>query len=148
MILALSAGEFVPMAEQYLAQFDGVIVARTDFVHYPPWTRNLATRYVVQESGGRRYVYYADPSQGHIDGFAIGTHLAKRRWRMDYEADGAPRNDFPLFIYVYFGVLDLGLLVGCIIVAFMIQARDRRTRELEAAVERGEELLRKMDRER
>lgn len=45
-ILLLSCGEYAMVAGHYLAQFDGVVVARTNDVHYPPWTRNLATRYV------------------------------------------------------------------------------------------------------
>ncbi len=147
-ILLLSSGEYATVVGHYLAQFDGVVVARTELVHYPPWTRNLTTKYVIQESDGRKYVYYADPSQGHIDGFPIGTHLAKQRWHMDYEADGQERNDFPLPIYAFWMILDFGVLVACVILAFMIQARDRRTRELEAAVERGQQLLRDMDRER
>jgi hypothetical protein len=40
------------------------------------------------------------------------------------------------------------VLVALLILAVMIRARDRRTRELEAAVERGQQVLRDMDRER
>jgi hypothetical protein len=40
------------------------------------------------------------------------------------------------------------VLIANVILAVMIRARDRRTRELEAAVERGRQLLRDMDRER
>ena len=147
-ILLLSCGEYAMVAGHYLAQFDGVVVARTDDVHYPPWTRNLATRYVIRESDGLERVYYADPSQGHIDGFPIGTRLTKQRWHMDYEADGQARDDFPFSFYLFWMILDFGLLVGCVIVAIMIGIRDRRTRELEAAVERGEQLLHDSERER
>lgn len=79
--------------------------------------------------------------------FSIGAHLSKQRWRLDYKEDGQARNDFPLPIYGFWMIIDFSVLVACVILAFMIQARDRRTRELEAAVGRGEELLRKMDRE-
>jgi hypothetical protein len=147
-ILLSSSGEYAMVVGHYLAQFDGLVVARTDDIHYPPWTRNLATRYVIRESDGRRGVYYADPSQGHIDGFPIGTRLSKQRRHMDYEADGKTRNDFPLPFYLFWMILDFGLLAGCMIVAMMIRIRDRRTRELESAVERGERLLRDSDRER
>lgn len=145
-ILLLSSGEYAMVAGHYLAQFDGVVVARTDPVHYPPWTRNRATRYVISESDGRERVYYADPSQGHLDGFPIGTRLTKRRWHMDYQADGQVRNDFPFPIYLFWMIFDFGLLVGCVIVAIMIRIRNRRIRELEAAVERGEQLLRDSER--
>jgi hypothetical protein len=148
LILLISSGEYATVAGHYLAQFDGVIIGRTEFVRYPPWTRNLTTRYLIREADGREHVYYADPSQGHIDGFPIGTHLIKQRWHMDYEADGARRDDFPLPIYAFWMILDFGMLVGCVILAMMIRARDRRTRELEAALERGQRVLRDMDRER
>lgn len=147
-ILLLSCGEYAMVGGQYLARFDGVVVARTNGVYYPPWTRNRATRYVIRESDGRERVYYADPGQGHIDGFPIGTHLTKQRWRMDYEADGQARNDFPFPLYLFWMIFDLGLVIGCVIVGIMISIRDRRTRELEAAVERGEQLLRDSERER
>jgi hypothetical protein len=148
-VLLLSSGEYATVAGHFLAQFDGVVVARTEFVHYPPWTRNLTTKYSIRETDGREHVYYADPSEGgRVDGFPIGTHLTKQRWRMDYEADGQPRDDFPLPIYGFWMILDFGLLVALLILAAMIRARDRRTRELEAAVERGQQVLRDMDRER
>jgi len=67
---------------------------------------------------------------------------------MDYEADGQTRDDFPFSFYLFWMILDFGLLVGCVIVAIMIGIRDRRTRELEAAVERGEQLLHDSERER
>lgn len=146
-MLLLSSGEYAMVAGQYLAQFDGEVVARTKFVHYPPWTNNLATRYVISESDGRKRVYYADPGEGDLGGFAIGAHLSKQRWHLDYEVNGQTRNDFPFPLYFFWMVLDFGLLGGCVIVALMIRARDRRTCELEAAVERGEQLLRDMDRE-
>jgi len=38
--------------------------------------------------------------------------------------------------------------VGCVILGLMIRARDRNTRELESAVERGQEILHDLDRER
>ena len=145
MIVLVSSGEYATVLGHYLAQFDGVVVARTEFVHYPSWTRNLTTRYLIRDSDGREKVYYADPSQGFIDGFPVGTHLNKQRWSMAYEANGRAMDDFPLAIYGFWMILDSGLLIGCVILALMIRARDRRTRELEAAVERGEQLLRDMD---
>jgi len=148
LILMVSSGEYATVAGHYLAQFDGVIVGRTQFVHYPPWTRNLTTRYLIREPDGRERAYYADPSQGHIDGFPIGTQLSKQRWRMEYEANGQRMNDFPPPIYGFWMILDFGLLVGCVILAFMNRARDRRTREAEAAMRRGQHLLQDMDRER
>jgi len=83
--------------EHWLAQFDGVIVARTDDVHYPLWTRNLATRYIIREADGREHVFHVDPAEGHRNGFPIGTRLTKHRWHMDYEEDGHAGNDFPPF---------------------------------------------------
>jgi hypothetical protein len=148
-ILLLSSGEYATVAGHFLAQFDGVVVARTEFVHYPPWTRNLTTKYVIREADGREHVFYADPSEGSgIDGFPIGTHLTKQRGHLDYEENGQQRDDFPLPMYTFWMILDFGLLVGCVILAIMIRARDQRTRELEAAVERGQQVLRDMDRER
>lgn len=140
-ILLLSCGEFAMVAGQYLAQFDGVVVARTDFVHYPFWTRNLTTRYVIHESAGRERVYYADSI------FAIGTHLKKQRWRMDYEKDGMTRDDFPLPMYLFWIVFDLCLVTGCVILGIMINLRDRRARELEAAFERAQQDLLRDDRD-
>jgi hypothetical protein len=62
-----------------------------------------------------------------------------------YEADGQTRNDFPLLFNLFWMILDFGLVAGCMIVPMMIRIRDRRTRELESAVERGERLLRDSD---
>jgi hypothetical protein len=128
-----------------MAQFDGVVAARTKNVAYPPWTRNLTTRDVVQEPDGRKYVYYADPSEGDLGGFKIGTHLTKQRWHMDYEADGEVRNDFPLPFYLLWMIFDFGILAAVVVLAIMIRARDQRTRDLEAAVERGQALLRQTE---
>jgi len=128
----------------FLADFDGVVVARSKSVHYPPWTRNLATRYVIQEADGRKYVYYADPSEGELGGFPIGTHLTKQRWRMDYEADGRTRQDFPLPLYLLWMIIDFAILVAVVILGIMIRIRDRRTHDLEAALERGRALLAEM----
>ncbi len=140
-ILLSSSGEYATVLGHLLARFDGVVVARKEDVHYPPWTRNLTTRYIIRESNGRRHVYYADPSEGRRDGFPIGTRLTKQRWRFDYEEDGEARNDFPFVLYAFWMVLDFGLLTACVILAIMIRVRDRRTRELQAAVERGKRLL-------
>jgi hypothetical protein len=142
LILALSSGEYATTVGHFLAQFDGVVVARTYNAAYPPWTRNLTTRYVIQESSGRKRVYYADPGEGDLDGFKIGTHLSKQRWHMDYEADGVVRNDFALPFYLFWMIFDFGIFAAVVVLAFMIRARDQRLRDLEAAVERGEELLR------
>ena len=148
LILLLSSGEYATVGGHYFAQFDGVVVSRTEFVHYPTWMRNLTTRYLIRELDGREHVYYADPSQGHIHGFRIGTYLSKQRWRMEYEANGRTMNDFPLPIYARWMILDLGLLMGSVTLAIIIRARDRRTRELEASVERGRQVLHETDRER
>ena len=146
-ILLSSSGEYASVIGHYMARFDGVVVARKSDVHYPLWTRNRTTRYEIRESDGQQRVYYADPSQGHIDGFPLGTRLSKQRWHMDYAADGKTRNDFPFPIYFFWMVLDFVLLVAGVILAVMMRSRDRQTRELEAAVQRGERLLRDEDRE-
>ena len=143
-VVLLGSGEYAMVIGHLLADFDGVVVARSDSIHYPPWTRNLANRYVIQEANGRKYVYYADPSEGDLGGFAIGTRITKERWRMDYEADGRTRQDFPLPLYLLWMILDFGIFVAVIILGIMIRMRDRRTRDLEAAVERGRELLAEM----
>jgi hypothetical protein len=130
-----------PVGKHYVAQFDGVVVARTEWVHYPPWTRNLVTRYVIRDADGAEHVYHADPAEGLIDGFPIGSHLRKQRWGFNYELDGRLRNDFPFPFYLLWMILDFGLIVSCVIVVMMINARDRRARELEAAVERGRRQL-------
>ena len=140
-IFLSSSGDLAIVLEHLLAQFDGVVVARTDDVHYPFWTRNLATRYVVRGFDGRDRVYYADPSEGHLNGFPIGTRVTKQRWRMEYEENGQTRNDFPFAIYAFWLMFDFALLVACAILVIMINLRDRRTRELETAVERGKLLL-------
>ncbi len=140
-ILLGSSGEYSMVLGHLLARFDGIVVARKDRVYYPLWTRNVATRYVIREFDGRTRVYYADPSEGHRDGFPIGTRLTKQRWHFDYEEDGNPRNDFPFVLYAFWMVLDFGLLTTCVILAIMIRVRDRRVRELQAAVERGKRLL-------
>jgi hypothetical protein len=148
LILFLSSGEYAMTIGHLLAQFDGVVIARTENIFYPPWIRNLTTKYVIQASDGRRYIYYADPSEGDLGGFRIGTHLSKSRWHLDYEAEGQARNDFPLPLYLLWMVFDFGMFTAAVAVAIMIRTRERRTRELEDAVERGEELLREMDRKR
>jgi len=140
-ILLSSSGDFAIVLEHLLAQFDGVVVARADDVHYPPWTRNLANRYVVRESDGRDRVYYADPSEGHLNGFPIGTRVTKQRWRMDYEENVQRRNDFPFVIYAFWMTIDFALLMACVILAIMMNIRDRHNCELAAAVERGKRLL-------
>src|SRR5690349_17704844 len=145
LILALSSGEYAMTVGHFLAQFDGVVAARTYDVAYPPWSRNLTTRYVIQEPGGRKCVYYADPSEGVLGGYKIGTHLSKQRWHIDYEADGEVRNDFPLPLYLFWMVLDFGIFAAVVVLAIMIRARDQRMSDLEAAVERGQELLRQTE---
>jgi hypothetical protein len=70
---------------------------------------------------------------------------AAARCQDPYEADGQTRNDFPLLFNLFWMILDFGLVAGCMIVPMMIRIRDRRTRELESAVERGERLLRDSD---
>jgi hypothetical protein len=129
------------VGEQYFAQFDGIVVAQTDYVHYPPWTRNLATRYVLRQADGSQVVFHVDPGMGHLNGFALGTHLTKQRWRFNYEADGHSRNDFPLPFYLLFVILDSGLLIAAVVIGVMINNRERRERELNDAVERGRRLL-------
>jgi hypothetical protein len=148
LIVLLSSGEYATTVGHFFAQFDGVVVARTENVSYPPWTRNLTTKYVIQESYGRTFGYYADPSEGDLGGFKIGTRLRKQRWHMEYEANGQTRDDFPLPMYLFWMIFDFGMLAAVLVLAIMIRTRDRRTRDLEAAVERGEELLREMDRKR
>jgi hypothetical protein len=145
LILALSSGEYATTVGHFLAQFDGVVAARTNNVAYPSWTRNLTTRYVIQEPDGRKCVYYADPSEGDLGGFKIGTHLSKQRWHMVYEADGKVRNDFPLPLYLFWMVFDFGIFAAVVVLAIRIRTRDQRTRDLEAAVERGQELLRQTE---
>jgi len=140
-ILLSSLGDYAMVLGQFVVQFDGVVVARTDDLHYPPWTRNRVTRYVIHETDGRDGVYHADPSEGGGSGFPIGTVLRKQRWHLDYEENGQPRNDFPLPLYFFFVILDTGLLAAAVIVAIMIQIRDAKARELAAAVERGQRLL-------
>ncbi len=140
-ILLLGCGEFGMVGGQYLAQFDGTVVARTEGVYYPFWTRNRVTKYVIRESDGGERVYYAHSS------FPIGAHLSKQRWRLDYELDGKRRDDFPFPFYFFWIMFDLCLVTGCVIVGIMINIRDRRTRELEAAVERAREILAQDDRD-
>lgn len=144
-ILLLSCGEFAAVGGQYLARFDGVVIARQEGIYHPFWSHNRTTRYVIRESDGRERVYYADPSLGRLNGFPIGTHLTKQRWRMDYEADGEERNDFPFPLYLFWMLFDSGLMIGCIIIGVMINIRDRHTRELQSALERAEERLREGD---
>ena len=64
---------------------------------------------------------------------------------MDYEVNGQTRNDFPLPLYLFWMVFDFGMLAAVVGLAIMIRIRDQRTHDLEAAVERGEELLRDTD---
>ena len=87
---------------------------------------------MIREADGTERVYHADAAEGHINGFPIGSRLTKRRWHLDYELDGRTRNDFPLPLYAFWMILDLGLLLSCVILAIMINLRDRRARELEA----------------
>ncbi len=141
MLLLISSGDYLAVGEQYFAQLDGIVVARTDNVHYPPWTRNLATRYVLRRADGSQVVFYADSSMGRLNGFALGTHLTKQRWRFNYEVDGQSMNDFPLPFYLLFLILDSGLLIAAVVIGVMINNRDRRERELNDAVERGRRLL-------
>jgi hypothetical protein len=67
--------------------------------------------------------------------------LSKQRWHLDYEEDGRPRNDFPLPLYAFFLMLDSGLLFGAVVLSLMVRSRDRKARELAAAVECGRRIL-------
>jgi hypothetical protein len=140
-ILLAASGEYAIVIGHYWAQFNGVVVARTNDVHFPSWTRNRANRYVIREADGSEHVYYADSSEGHRDGFPIGTSLVKQRWRMDYQENGETRNDFPLSIYILPMLLDSVLLGACAILVIMIQTRDRQNQELHAAFERARRRL-------
>src|SRR6185437_8272316 len=141
-VLLGASGEFGMTIEHYWAHFDGIVVARKDNVRFPPWSRNRATRYVIRESGGREYVYYADssegaPSESALNGFPVGTRLRKQRRHMDYEENGQAMNDFPLGLYILPMMLDSFLLGAAVILDLMIRARDRRNRELQAAFQRA-----------
>lgn len=140
-ILLSGAGDYAIVLEQYCARWNGVVISRTDDIHYPPWTRIRVTKYVVRGIDGSEHSYYLDPAMGAGDGFAPGTVLNKQRWSFAYEEDGKARNDFPFPLYFMFMVLDAGLLIAAVIVAIMIRNRDRSARELAAAVERGQRLL-------
>jgi len=140
-ILLSSLGDYATVLEHFVARFDGVVVARTDGAHYPPWTRNRATRYVIRGADGRDRIYDADPSEGGVYGFPIGTVMKKERWHLEYEANGRSVNDFPFPLYFFFVILDSGLLIAAGIIVLMIRARDAKARELADAVERGRRLL-------
>jgi hypothetical protein len=140
-IFLVSSGDFMIVLGHLLAQFDGVVVARTEDVHYPPWTRTRATRYIIRDTDGHQHLYYADSSEGGLDGFPDGTSLKKHRWQFEYEENGQVRNDFPFPFYLLFLILDTGLLVGAVVLAIMMRNRDRRNRELADAVDRGRRLL-------
>jgi hypothetical protein len=60
-----------------VGRWDGVVIARTDDLHYPPWTRNRVTKYVVRGFDGSESTYYSDPSIGARGGFPPGTTLKK-----------------------------------------------------------------------
>lgn len=140
LVLARGSGDYAVVLEHLLAQFDGVVVARTD-VRYPPWTRNHATRYVIRGSDGQERIFTTDPSDGGTHGFPIGTRLRKQRWDLSYEENGQPVNDFPLAWYGLWLIVDFAVVAGCVILAIMIRIRDRTAHELAAAVERGKRLL-------
>ncbi|HLI63020.1 MAG TPA: hypothetical protein VKV05_06450 [Terriglobales bacterium] len=136
-IFLAASGEYAPVLGHYWAQFDGVVVARKDNVRFPPWTRNRANRYVIRDADGTQRVYYADSGEGDLDGFPIGARLTKQRWRMDYQENGRPRDDFPFGIYILPMMLD-GLLLGAaVILVVMIRVRDNRNRNLQADYERA-----------
>ncbi len=120
-------------------------VARKDNVPFPPWSRNRANRYLIRDLDGREHVYYADWSEGNLDGFPIGTSIRKQRWHMEYEENGRTRNDFPLGIYIMPMMLDSFLVAASVIVVMMIRARNRRNRELQAAFERAMHRLEDRD---
>jgi hypothetical protein len=140
-ILLSGAGDYVIVLEQYCSRWDGAVIARANDIHYPPWTRTRATKYVVRGSDGSENTYYADPSIGARDGFPLGTVLKKQRWSLAYEEDGKARNDFPFPFYFLFMVLDAGLLIAAMSVAIIMRNRDQTARELAAALERGQHLL-------
>jgi hypothetical protein len=140
-ILLSGVGDYAIVLEQYCARWDGVVIARTDDLHYPPWTRIRVTKYVVRGLDGSESTYHSDPSIGARDGFPPGIVLKKRRWTFAYEEDGKARNDFPFPFYFLLMVLDAGLLIAAVMVAILIRNRDRTARELAAAFERGQRLL-------
>ena len=140
-ILLSGVGDYAIVLEQYCARWDGVVIARTDDLHYPPWTRIRVTKYVVRGLDGSERTYFSDPSIGARDGFPPGTVLKKQRWTFAYQENGKARNDFPFPFYFLFMVFDAGLLIAAVMVAIMMRNRDRAARELAAAVERGQRLL-------
>jgi len=141
MIILAASSDCIPVLQHYLAQFDGVVAARTDDVRFPPWTRNRATKYVIRDSDGRDHVYYADSIQGHWNGYPIGTSLSKERWHMDYKEGSRTRDDFPHPMYIVPMMLDALFLGLAVILAIMIHVRDNRNRELEAAFQRAKQRL-------
>jgi hypothetical protein len=139
-VIVRGASDYTIFFGHLLAQFDGVVAARKD-VRYPPWTRYHATRYTIRGSDGRERAYIADPTEGGTHGFAMGTHLEKQRWRMDYEENGRRVDDFPVALYGFWVIFNTGLGLGAIILAIMIRIRDRSSRDLAAAAARAERRL-------
>lgn len=140
LVILQGASEYTIFFGHLLAQFDGLVAARED-VRYPPWSRSHATRYTIRGSDRREQAYIADSAEGGTGGFAVGTYLRKQRWRMAYEANGRRVDDFPTAFYGFWVILDSGLGLAAIVLAFMIRIRDRNARELAAAAERARRRL-------
>jgi hypothetical protein len=106
-------------------EVDGVVISSRDI----PETRGpqYSTEYILREPGGQERVYIAGPTDASLPrNLPVGTYLKKHRWRVTYERDGSPIDDFPLFFYEAM----CGAALGCLLWTWLIWQDRRQLRNL------------------
>jgi len=102
------------------AQLDGVVVISQDIP--PARGSRYVTEYTLRGPDGRESQYTAKPLDALLPrGMPVGTNLKKKRWRVDYERDGALVDNFSLPVYLV--VLAMGF--SCLGWSFLQWRRKR-----------------------
>jgi hypothetical protein len=95
------------VGKRLYTELDGVVISSIDV----PATRDARYRtdYVLRGSDGREYSYVAGATDASLPrSLPVGTHLTKRKWRLDYVQNGQTIDDFPITMYAI--VFGIGLL--------------------------------------
>ena len=94
------------IVERLLIEADGNIVSSVTTTGNRP-----ATTYVILGANGVKTQYVAGPTDESLPRrLPEGTHIAKKKFELAWELNGAQVNDFPL--YFYLGACGLGVFIS------------------------------------
>jgi hypothetical protein len=102
-------------------ELDGDVVSSHD--RSAKGAPRYVTEYILRASDGSEFFYAAGPTDASLPrSLPVGTHLTKRRWRLDYEKDGQTIDDFPITFYAIVVGIGLALILWSFL-AFRDQRR-------------------------